>query len=112
MGNLGNILHGWCVVDFDRGACSEKCLHAQVLLRPFGRSNATARGPAMPAQPGSEVFGVSEVRIYRCWNQIVPRRCLFAWGVFTGQDDSYRKEWVRVDSANWPAAAFGGCPRL
>jgi hypothetical protein len=41
------------------------------------------------------VFDASEVGIYHCWNRLVQRRHLFGWDPLTGNDYSYRKEWVR-----------------
>lgn len=49
----------------------------------------------MPAKPRSEVFKPAEVGVYHCWNRLVRRRHLFGQDALTGQDFSYRKDWVR-----------------
>jgi len=49
----------------------------------------------MPAKPRSEVFEAEVVGVYHCWNRLVRRRHLFGWDSLTGNDYSYRKEWVR-----------------
>jgi len=49
----------------------------------------------MPAKPRSEVFKPEEVGVYHCWNRLVRRLRLFGRDPLTGQDLSYRKDWVR-----------------
>ena len=49
----------------------------------------------MPAKPRSEVFKPAEVGVYHCWNRLVRCRHLFGQDALTGQDFSYRKDWVR-----------------
>ncbi len=49
----------------------------------------------MPAKPRSDVFEPDEVGVYHCWNRLVRRHHLFGWDALTGNDYSYRKDWVR-----------------
>ncbi len=49
----------------------------------------------MPAKPRSDIFEPDEVGVYHCWNRLVRRRHLFGWDALTGNDYSYRKDWVR-----------------